>query len=51
VVIWRRRSRPTDVGLWSGLFGLLLDGLTQDIEHFRHFWILLGMADADRAPD
>jgi hypothetical protein len=48
VVVWRRRRRPTNVALWSGLLALGIDGLTQDVEHFRHVWILLGMADADR---
>jgi hypothetical protein len=50
-LLWRRRRRPTNVPLWSGLVALGIDGLTQDIEHFRHVWIALGMADADRAED
>jgi hypothetical protein len=29
----------------------MLDGLTQDIEHFRHLWMMLGFLDADRAED
>lgn len=41
--LWRRRERPTDVALWSGAAGLALDGLTQDIDHFRHVWLLLGL--------
>jgi hypothetical protein len=41
--LWRRRARPTDVALWSGAVGLTLDGLTQDIDHFRHVWLLLGL--------
>jgi len=48
VVLWRRRRRPTNVVLWSGLLGLGLDALTQDVDHFRHAWMFLGMADADR---
>jgi hypothetical protein len=32
------------------LAGLGLDGLGQDVEDFRHVWIALGLADADRAP-
>jgi hypothetical protein len=47
-LLWRRRRRPTDVATWSGLAGLAVDGLGQDIDHFRHVWILLGVADARR---
>jgi hypothetical protein len=47
VVLWRRRARPTNNALWSGLLGLGLDSLTGDIEHFRHFWILVGMLDGE----
>jgi hypothetical protein len=49
ILMWRRRRRPTDVATWSGLAGLGVDGLAQDIDHFRHVWILLGLADAGRA--
>jgi hypothetical protein len=45
-LIWRRRLRPTDLCIWSGLAGLALDGLAQDIEDFRHLWILIGLASA-----
>jgi hypothetical protein len=31
------------------LAGLALDGLAQDIDHFRHVWVMIGLADADRA--
>jgi O-Antigen ligase len=48
LAIWRQRRRPTNVAIWSGLAGLGLDALVQDAEHFRHVWILLGLADADR---
>jgi hypothetical protein len=41
---WRTRPRPTDLAIWSGLLGLAIDGLGQDIDHFRHVWILLGLA-------
>jgi hypothetical protein len=41
---WRNRYRPTEIAIWSGLLGLAIDGLGQDIEHFRHVWILLGLA-------
>jgi len=36
VVLWLRRRRPTEIALWSGAVGLALDGLAQDIDHFRH---------------
>ena len=42
-LLWRHRSRPTDVALWSALAGIGLDGLGQDIDHFRHVWVLLGL--------
>jgi O-antigen ligase len=48
VVLWRDRRRPTPVATWSGLVGLGIDGLGQDIEHFRHVWVLVGVADAQR---
>jgi O-antigen ligase len=51
VALWRNRRRPTPIATWSGLAGLALDGLTLDIDHFRHVWILLGLADAERRPD
>src|SRR5262249_19806767 len=47
-VLWRERRRPTPVATWSGLAGLGIDGLGQDIEHFRHVWVLIGIADAQR---
>jgi hypothetical protein len=49
--LWRGRRRPTDIAIWSGLAGLGLDALGQDAEHFRHIWIMLGLADADRAEE
>jgi hypothetical protein len=49
VVLWRHRRRPTPIATWSGLAGLALDGLAQDIDHFRHVWVMIGLADADRA--
>jgi hypothetical protein len=42
-LLWRRRRRPTDVALWSALVGVGIDGLTQDIDHFRHVWVLIGL--------
>ena len=49
-LIWMRRPRPTEVAIWSGVLGLIIDGIGQDIDHFRHVWILIGLAAA-RAPD
>jgi hypothetical protein len=49
VALWRGRRRPTPVATWSGLAGLGIDGLGQDVEHFRHLWVLLGFADAERS--
>ena len=46
--LWRRRRRPTSLAIWGGLAGLALDGLAQDIEDFRHLWVAIGLADADR---
>jgi O-Antigen ligase len=43
-LLWRDRSRPTNRATWGGLAGLGVDGLGQDIEHFRHVWVLLGLA-------
>jgi hypothetical protein len=48
VVLWRERRRPTSSATWSGLAALAVDGLAQDIEHFRHVWVMLGLADAER---
>jgi hypothetical protein len=48
LALWRARRRPTDRALWGLLAGLALDGCTQDIEDFRHVWVALGLADADR---
>lgn len=48
-LVWRDRSRPTDVALWSAAAGMVLDGLEQDIDHFRHVWILIGLLGASRA--
>ncbi len=46
--IWHERRRPTNIAIWSGLAGLGVEALASDVEHFRHVWILLGLADADR---
>jgi hypothetical protein len=48
VILWRRRKRSTSVVVWSGLAGLAVDALGQDAEHFRHVWLMLGIADAER---
>jgi hypothetical protein len=50
IVLWRERRRPTSIAIWSGLGGLMIDGLAQDIEHFRHVWVMVGLADAKREP-
>jgi hypothetical protein len=47
--VWRDRRRPTDVALWSAAAGIGLDGLAQDIDHFRHVWVLLGLLAAGQA--
>ena len=44
VALWWRRSRPTNLATWGGLAGLAIDGLGQDIEHFRHVWVMIGLA-------
>ena len=44
LALWRGTPRPVDVAVWSGLVGLMLDGLAQDIEHFRHVWLVVGLA-------
>jgi hypothetical protein len=46
-LLWRRRTRPIDLAIWGGLAGLALDGLAQDIEDFRHVWVMIGLAGAN----
>jgi len=48
VVLWRERRRPTPIATWTGLLALFVDGLAQYGEHFRHVWVMIGLADADR---
>jgi len=48
--LWVQRGRPTDTATWPALAGIGLDALTQDVEDFRHVWVLLGLADAHRSP-
>jgi hypothetical protein len=50
VALWRGRTRPTDIVIWSGLAALMIDGLTLDIDHFRHVWLLIGLAAVTDAP-
>ncbi len=45
--LWQSRGRPTDLAIWGGLAGLALDGLAQDVEEFRHIWVMIGLAGAD----
>ncbi|MFY9574423.1 MAG: O-antigen ligase family protein [Blastocatellia bacterium] len=45
---WKGRRRPTDRALWGGFAGLAVDALAQDVEDFRHVWVMLGLVDADR---
>ena len=47
-LLWRARRRPTNLVLWGALAGIGLDGLAQDVEDFRHVWVLFGLAAADR---
>ncbi len=47
-LLWRSRRRPTNVALWSALAGIGLDGLGQDIDHFRHVWVLIGLLSGGR---
>jgi hypothetical protein len=55
IFLWRDRSRSRngpDLAVWSGLAGLGLDALAQDIEDFHHLWALIGLASADTgSPD
>ena len=46
VVLWRGRTKPTDRATWGGLAGLGVDGLGQDVENFRHVWVMIGLAGA-----
>ncbi len=50
-IIWRKRSRPVDLALWGGFVGLALDGLGQDIEDFRHLWVMIGLASVRTAEE
>jgi len=42
-IAWLSRQRPTEPSIWGGMAGLALDGLGQDIESFRHLWVLTGL--------
>jgi hypothetical protein len=46
-LLWRGRQRPTNWVLWGALVGIGLDALAQDVEDFRHVWVLFGLAAAD----
>ncbi len=47
-LLWSDRRRPADVALWSTAAGIGLDGLAQDIDHFRHVWVLIGLLGSRR---
>ncbi|HEV8482584.1 MAG TPA: O-antigen ligase family protein [Blastocatellia bacterium] len=49
VILWRKRRLPVDLALWGGLAGLAVDALAQDIEDFRHLWVLIGLAGVNGA--
>jgi hypothetical protein len=51
VALWRARRRPPNRAIWGMLAGLGLDALGQDVEDFRHVWVALGLADAEREGD
>lgn len=46
-LVWGKRRRPVDLALWGGIAGLALDALAQDVEDFRHVWVIIGLADAN----
>jgi hypothetical protein len=43
LLLWRERPRPTNLALWGALVGMGIDSLTQDVEDFRHLWVLFGL--------
>jgi hypothetical protein len=47
-LLWRDRRRSTDVALWSAAAGIGLDGLAQDIDHFRHVCVLIVLLSGGR---
>ena len=50
LLLWRARGQPLDRPAWGAAAGLALDALAQDIEDFRHLWILFGWLDGAGAP-
>ncbi len=42
-VFMRSSVQPMIIACWSSLFFLILQGLTIDTDHWRHFYVLLGM--------
>ncbi|HWP42101.1 MAG TPA: O-antigen ligase family protein [Blastocatellia bacterium] len=51
-LLWRDCEGRCDIAIWSGLAGLALDGLANDIEDYRHLWVLAGLAAAQASrPD
>jgi hypothetical protein len=49
VALWRGRSRPTDLAIWSGLADWPSIAMAQDIEDFRHVWVMIGLAASQPA--
>jgi hypothetical protein len=47
-LLWRDRRRLTDLAYWSALAGMALDGLAQDVDHFRHLWVMFGLVGSNR---
>jgi hypothetical protein len=43
LLLWHQRRRPTNLALWGALTGIGLDSLAQDVEDFRHLWVLFGL--------
>lgn len=48
VILWRQRRRPTDPVVWAPFAAFALSSLVCDVEDFRHLWVMIGIADADR---
>lgn len=42
-VAMRSSLRPTAIAVWSTLFVMMLQGILIDTDHWRHYWMLLGL--------